>query len=480
METMKRERATWIDDAQITSLLGAATNPGPAGVRRILEKAVLAQGLDLPEVATLLMVENDEMLTEVFAAALTVKQRIYGDRIVLFAPLYVSNYCVNNCLYCGYRQANAIPRRRLTQEELAEEVRVLQSLGHKRLTLEAGEDPINCDLDYILTCIQTIYGIHDGNGAIRRINVNVAATTVEDYRRLKAAEIGTYILFQETFHRPTYARMHPSGPKHDYDWHTTALGRAQEAGINDVGAGVLFGLYDYRYEVLALLQQAKQLEERYGVGPHTISMPRLRPAEGMNLADYPYLVSDQKFKKLVAIFRLAVPYTGMILTTRETPELRTEVLKLGISQISAGSCTGVGGYQEGVRSGLAAQPADVGTAARMTPQFETGDHRSPDEVLRWLCTEGYLPSYCTACYRQGRTGDRFMQLAKNGQIQNLCQANAIMTFQEFLADYASAETQTIGAQTIAEHLGRIPNPKTREATRTRLERIKAGERDLDF
>ena len=247
-----------------------------------------------------------------------------------------------------------------------------------------------------------------------------------------------------------------------------------------MGAGFLFGLYDYRYEVLALLQQAKQLEERYGVGPHTISMPRLRPAEGMNLADYPYLVSDQKFKKLVAIFRLAVPYTGMILTTRETPELRTEVLKLGISQISAGSCTGVGGYQEGVRSGLAAQPADVGTAARMTAQFETGDHRSPDEVLRWLCTEGYLPSYCTACYRQGRTGDRFMQLAKNGQIQNLCQANAIMTFQEFLADYASAETQAIGAQTIAEHLGRIPNPKTREATRTRFERIKAGERDLDF
>jgi len=462
-----QETATWIDDAQITSLLSGAVNHDRAEVRSILERAKLAKGLSLPEVATLLMVEDEAALAEIFAAALVVKQRIYGDRIVLFAPLYVSNYCVNNCVYCGYRQSNAIARRRLTQAELAEEVRVLQSLGHKRLTLEAGEDPVNCDLDYVLECIRTTYSIHDGNGAIRRININVAATTVENYRKLKAAEIGTYVLFQETFHRPTYTRMHPSGPKRDYDWHTTALDRAQEAGIDDVGAGVLFGLYDYRYEVLALLQQAQHMEERFGVGPHTISMPRLRPAEGIDLTNFPYLVSDQEFKKLVAILRLAVPYTGMILTTRETPELRTEVLRLGISQISAGSCTGVGGYQEGA-------------AATMAPQFETGDHRSPDEVLRWLCDEGYLPSYCTACYRQGRTGDRFMQLAKNGQIQNLCQANALMTFQEFLMDYATPATQAVGEQTIAAHLERIPNVKAREETRGRLGRIKAGERDLFF
>jgi 2-iminoacetate synthase len=465
----KREQATFIDDARIAGLLAKAERPSRAQIDRILAKAALAQGLTSEEVAALLMIEEPRMLHELFQTALSVKHRIYGDRIVLFAPLYVSNYCVNNCAYCGYSYHNAIPRRRLTQEELAEEVRILQRLGHKRLALEAGEDPVNCDIDYILESIKTVYSIHDGNGAIRRINVNIAATTAEDYKRLKDAEIGTYILFQETYHRPTYAAMHPSGPKHDYDWHTTALGRAQEAGIDDVGAGVLFGLYDYRYEVMALMMHAEHLEAKYGVGAHPISVPRLKQAEGMNLSQFPYLVTDEQFKKLVAILRLAVPYTGMILSTRETPAIRSEVLQLGISQISAGSCTGVGGYHDSIQPGAAA-----------APQFEMGDHRSPDEVLRWLCTDGYLPSYCTACYRQGRTGDRFMALAKSGQIQNLCQANALMTFQEFLEDYASEATREIGGKTIAEHVERIPNEKAKAVTKERLQRIKQGERDLYF
>ncbi|MFZ5816510.1 MAG: [FeFe] hydrogenase H-cluster radical SAM maturase HydG [Bacillota bacterium] len=455
-----KEQAHFIDDAVIGDLLARAHRPSAIRVREILERAALAKGLEPADVATLLMIEERPMLEDLFRTALHVKQKIYGDRIVLFAPLYVSNHCVNDCTYCGYRVQNQIPRRRLSMEELAEEVRVLQGMGHKRLALEAGEDPVNADIDYIVECIRTIYA----SGDIRRINVNIAAASVEEYVKLKEAEIGTYLLFQETYHRPTYARVHPRGPKHDYDWHTTALGRAQEAGIDDVGAGVLFGLYDYRYEVLALLLHARHLEERFGVGPHTISVPRLKPAAGMDLADYPYLVNDEEFKKLVAIIRLAVPYTGMILTTRERPELREEVLRLGISQISAGSCTGVGGYHEN----------------KVPAQFETGDHRSPDEVLRWLCEGGYLPSYCTACYRQGRTGDRFMQLAKSGQIANLCQANALMTFQEFLEDYASPETRAVGEQTVAGHLARIPNPRAREATAIRLERIRRGERDLFF
>jgi 2-iminoacetate synthase len=466
--TRDREQAAFIDDAQISRLLSHAARPSRSQVDRILAKAALAQGLEPEEVATLLMIEDPRLLGEVFQTALSVKHRIYGDRIVLFAPLYVSNFCVNNCTYCGYRHANDFPRRRLTQAELKEEVRVLEGLGHKRLALEAGEDPVNCDIDYILDCIRTIYSIHEENGAIRRVNVNIAATTAENYRKLKDAGIGTYILFQETYHRPTYARLHPAGPKHDYDYHTTALGRAQEAGIDDVGAGVLFGLYDYRYEVLALLLHARHLEERFGVGPHTISVPRLKAAEGVTLEEFPYLVTDEQFKKLVAILRLAVPYTGMILSTRETPDVRHDVLRLGISQISAGSQTGVGGYTEAARG------------EAQTPQFEVGDHRSPNEILRWLCQDGYLPSYCTACYRQGRTGDRFMQLAKSGQIQNLCQANALMTFQEFLEDYATPETRAVGAKTIAENVEKIPNLKARAVTKDRLEKIRSGARDLFF
>jgi 2-iminoacetate synthase len=464
----EREVASFIDDARIVRLLSEAESPSRSQIDRILAKAALAQGLTPEEVATLLMIEDPRMLVQLYNTALSVKHRIYGDRIVMFAPLYVSDFCVNKCTYCGYKVDNNFPRRRLTQEELRQEVMELENMGHKRLALEAGEDPVNCDIDYIIECIKTIYSIHHQNGSIRRINVNIAATTTEEYIKLKEAEIGTYILFQETYHRPTYAKVHPKGPKANYDWHTTALGRAQAAGIDDVGAGVLFGLYDYRYEVLGLMLHAQHLEDRHGVGPHTISVPRIKPAAGQDLSEFPYLVTDDQFKKIVAILRLAVPYTGIILSTRETPGLRAEVLRLGVSQVSAGSCTGVGGYH------------DQATGKSQTPQFEPGDHRSPDEVLRWLCEDGYLPSYCTACYRQGRTGDRFMQLAKSGQIQNLCQGNALMTFQEFLEDYASPETKAVGARTIAANLDKIPNLKAREVTRQRLERIKNGERDLFF
>ncbi|MEW8979972.1 MAG: [FeFe] hydrogenase H-cluster radical SAM maturase HydG [Symbiobacterium sp.] len=464
------EKATFIDDAVLERLLGSASAPSAVRLRQILDKAALAKGLDLEEVADLLMVEDPEHLQEMFRTAYEIKQKIYGNRIVLFAPLYVSNLCVNNCRYCAFRRANEQEvRRRLTQEEVAEETRALLRMGHKRVLLEAGEDPVNCDIDYIVDCINTIYSVREGNGNIRRINVNIAATTVEDYRRLKAAHIGTYQLFQETYHRPTYAQMHPQGPKHNYDWHTTALDRAQEAGIDDVGAGVLFGLYDYRYEVLALLLHVRHLEERFGVGPHTISVPRLQPAPGVDLTTFPHLVSDDQFLKLVAILRMAVPYTGMIISTRETPEVREQVLRLGISQMSAGSSVGIGGYSRLTRGERAA-----------TSQFIQGDHRSPDEVIRWLCELGYLPSYCTACYRQGRTGDRFMALAKTGQIQNLCQPNAILTFQEYLEDYATEETRAVGQRTESANLAQIPSAKMRAETERRLARIKAGERDLFF
>jgi len=349
-----------------------------------------------------------------------------------------------------------------------QEVKILESMGHKRIALEAGEDPVNCDIDYILDAIKTIYSIKFENGSIRRINVNIAATTVENYKKLKEAEIGTYILFQETYHRETYKAMHPKGPKHDYDYHTTAFDRAMEAGIDDVGAGVLFGLYDYKFEVLAMLYHALHLEKKFGCGPHTISVPRLKPAEGMNLADYPHILTDDQFKKIVAILRLAVPYTGIILSTRETAAIRDEVIHYGVSQVSAGSCTGVGGYRNEYETHESCN----------TAQFNVEDHRSPDEVIQSLCSSGYIPSYCTACYRQGRTGDRFMQLAKTGNIHNVCQPNAIMTFQEYLLDYASEDTKKAGEETIKKHLNEIDNEQVRKLTEERLEEIKRGKRDL--
>lgn len=495
----RRDSATFIDEGHIQTLLAQNANPSAARAREILARARRATGLTPEEAAVLLQVDDPEVVDEMLACAREVKEAIYGKRIVLFAPLYLSNFCVNNCAYCGYAQKRPTPRRRLSQEEIAREVRILERLGHKRLALEAGEDPLNCPIDYVLDSIRTIYGVCEGNGNIRRVNVNIAATTTENYQRLKEAGIGTYILFQETYHRETYGKMHPSGPKADYDWHALAMDRAMAGGIDDVGLGVLFGLYDFRFEVLGLLYHARHLEDVFGVGPHTISVPRLRPARGVELdrKAFPYLVSDDEFRRLVAVIRLAVPYTGMILSTREEPGFRDEVISYGISQVSAGSCTGVGGYQEeygkeyGIGSGaLAGNGPENGDRSELASgsgagcgdaaQFEVGDRRSPNEVLQSLCRGGYIPSYCTACYRNGRTGDRFMALAKTGRIQNVCQPNALLTFQEYLLDYADAETRALGEKTIREHVALIPSTRVRAETLARLERIKSGERDLYF
>ncbi|MTI67557.1 MAG: [FeFe] hydrogenase H-cluster radical SAM maturase HydG [Firmicutes bacterium] len=440
-------------------------------VESILKKAKKAKGLTHREAAVLLNVNDDYILEEIYKTARHIKESIYGKRIVLFAPLYVSNYCVNNCKYCGYKHSNKnFKRKKLNMEELKEEVKILESLGHKRLALEAGEDPKNCDLDYIIECIKNIYSIKFDNGSIRRINVNIAATTVDNYKRLKEADIGTYILFQESYHKKTYETMHPEGPKHDYNWHTTAMDRAFEAGIDDVGIGVLYGLYDYKYETIAMLMHAEHLDKTYGVGPHTISVPRIREALGVDINKYPHLVSDAEFKKIVAILRLAVPYTGMILSTREAPDFRAEVLGVGISQISAGSCTGVGGYYK-----EHSNPKNMDK-----PQFEVEDHRSPMEILKSLCKSDYIPSYCTACYREGRTGERFMPLAKNGQIHNVCLPNAILTFKEFLLDYADDELKKIGKDTINKALDNIPKESAKKATLKGLKEMEEGKRDLRF
>ncbi|BAF59165.1 thiamine biosynthesis enzyme ThiH and related uncharacterized enzymes [Pelotomaculum thermopropionicum SI] len=468
---MAASQAYFIDDKVIFDLLEEAKNAPAGEVERIIGKAALSEGLTPAEVAVLLQVDDPGLLEKIYRTAYLVKEKIYGKRIVFFAPLYISDYCVNNCYYCGYRRDNKFPRRRLSMQEIKDEVTVLEEMGHKRIALECGEDPVNCPIDYVLDAINAIYSVKEKNGSIRRVNVNIAATTVENYRLLKEARIGTYILFQETYHRPTYARMHPSGPKRDYDWHTCAMDRAMEGGIDDVGVGVLFGLYDYKYEVLGLLFHALHLEEVYGVGPHTISVPRLRPARGVTLENFPHLVSDADFKKIIAVLRLAVPYTGMILSTRERPEFRDELLSVGISQISAASCTGVGGYRrekEGAQNGEEA------------PQFNVEDHRSLDEVIRSVCRSGYIPSFCTACYRSGRTGDRFMALAKSGQIQNVCQPNAIITFKEFLVDYASPETLRAGDEAIAKHLELIENPAVRQKAIERLAQIETGQRDFYF
>jgi len=462
------QSAAFIDDCVIEGLLAKAQGASAADALKIIEKAREAQSLTPEETAILLQSTDEKVLHALFTAAREVKEKIYGKRLVFFAPLYISNFCINGCMYCGYQKdSKSINRRRLTQEEAGLEVIALEKMGHKRLAVEAGEDPVNCPIEYVLDTIKTIYAVKERTGSIRRVNVNIAATTVENYAKLKAAGIGTYILFQETYHRETYRKMHPTGPKKDYDWHTLAMDRAMEGGIDDVGFGVLYGLYDYKFEVLATLFHALHLEERFGVGPHTVSVPRIRPADGVDLSAFPHLVSDDEFKKLVAVIRLAIPYTGMLLSTREKPAFRDEVIAVGISQISAGSCTGVGGYHEEIAEGSQGQ-------------FQIEDHRSTDEMLLSTCKSGYLPSFCTACYRQGRTGDRFMRFAKTGQIQNVCQPNAILTFEEYLLDYASPETRAEGEKTIKEHLTQIPNPKARAETERRLERLQQGERDLYF
>ncbi|HOE18599.1 MAG TPA: [FeFe] hydrogenase H-cluster radical SAM maturase HydG [Syntrophorhabdaceae bacterium] len=469
-ETATDQDSAFIDEKKIHDMLGRAQQVRKQDAEAIIEKARAAKGLTPYETAVLLHVDDDGLLRSMLQAAHEVKERIYGKRLVFFAPLYISNYCINNCYYCGYRKENPISRRRLSTGEIEQEVIILESMGHKRLALEAGEDPAHCPIEYVLDAIRCIYKVKDKMGSIRRVNVNIAATTVEDYRKLKEAGIGTYILFQETYHRDIYKAMHPSGPKGGYDWHVTAMDRAMEGGIDDVGLGVLFGLYDYKFEVLGLLFHSLHLEERFGVGCHTISVPRMRPAEGVSLENFPYLVNDKDFKKVIAVIRLAVPYTGMILSTREKAEYRDEVISLGISQLSAGSCTGVGGYHRDIEK----------KTVETQGQFKIEDNRTTDEVLRSICESGYLPSFCTACYRKGRTGDRFMPLAKSGEIQNLCQPNAILTFKEFLLDYASEKTREIGAQTIREHLKSIPSDKVRKATEERLKKLEQGERDLYF
>jgi len=444
----------------------------PDLMRGLLEKAGQFRGLTHREAAVLFYVDSPEVLEEIYSLARKIKEHIYGRRIVMFAPLYLSDYCINNCTYCGYNKTNCIQRRKLSQEELVEEVRILESMGHKRLALETGEDPVNCPIDYLIECIKTIYSMKFDNGAIRRVNVNIAATTVENYKRLKEAGIGTYILFQETYHKPTYLKVHGSGPKRNYEWHTEAHSRAMEGGIDDVGIGVLYGLYDWKYETVGMLMAAEHLEAAYGVGPHTISVPRIRAAKGVQADNFPYLVSDDDFKKIVAVLRLAVPYTGMILSTREPVGYRSEVIALGISQVSAGSCTGVGGYAFNEK--LKSADSDE----EYVPQFEPEDQRSPREVLKGLMEDGYIPSYCTACYREGRTGDRFMRLAKTGEIKNVCQANAILTLQEYLDDYGDDELRELGDKVIEKEMDAIPNPKVKEKTREYLNKIRSGQRDF--
>ncbi|TEB16051.1 2-iminoacetate synthase [Pelotomaculum sp. FP] len=468
--------ADFINEFLINQLLEETASIPDSEVESIIEKAKAAKGLTPREVAALIQLEDPELLQKMFAAALYIKEKIYGKRIVMFAPLYLSSYCVNGCVYCGFHSTSDAVRKKLSMEEIREEIEAMEELGHKRVMLDMGEDPKNAPIEYVTEAMKTIYDTMKDNGSIRRINVQIAATTVEDYQKLKAAGIGTYILFQETYHRETYAKMHPYGPKRDYDWHTTALDRAMEGGIDDVGMGALFGLYDYRFEVVALIFHALHLEEKFGVGPHTISFPRLRAAEDVDLSAFPYLVNDDQFKKIVAVFRLAVPYTGLIISTREKPGYRDEVIDLGISQMSAASCVGIGGYKkklEEIKNGISLEEES-------TPQFEVEDTRTPDEILRHLCESGYIPSYCTACYRKGRTGDRFMPLAKSGEIQNVCQPNAILTFKEYLIDYAGPETREIGERTIQKHLEMIPDPRIKQMTISELKKIEEGTRDLYF
>lgn len=437
-------------------------------INAILEKAKLGKGISHREAAVLMECDIPEVNQQIRTLAMEIKEKFYGRRIVMFAPLYLSNYCVNGCTYCPYHAKNKhIPRIKLTQEQIKQEVIALQDMGHKRLAIEAGEDPVNNPLEYILESIETIYGIQHKNGAIRRVNVNIAATTVENYTRLKDAGIGTYILFQETYNKEAYEQLHPTGPKHDYAYHTEAMDRAMEGGIDDVGLGVLFGLEGYRYELVGILMHAEHLEAAQGVGPHTISVPRICPADDIDTADFSNAVPDDIFEKIVAVIRIAVPYTGMIVSTRESQRTRENVLKLGISQISGGSRTSVGGYTEPVRDDSSAQ-------------FDVSDTRDLDEVVNWLMSMGYIPSFCTACYREGRTGDRFMSLLKSGQIVNCCQPNALMTLKEYLEDYASPDTKKIGEALIAGELMKIPNEKVRKKAQEYIDGIADGERDFRF
>lgn len=474
-KSMKAEE--FIHDGEILDTLAyaEANKDNLELVDEILEKArpkktatgYVCSGLTHREASVLLACEDKEKIEKMNQIAEEIKLAFYGNRIVIFAPLYLSNYCVNGCVYCPYHMKNKhIPRKKLSQEEVRAEVIALQDMGHKRLAIEAGEDPVNNPIEYILECINTIYSVHHKNGDIRRVNVNIAATTVENYRKLKEAGIGTYILFQETYHKESYLNLHPTGPKHDYAYHTEAMDRAMEGGIDDVGLGVLFGLELYKYEFAGLLMHAEHLEAVHGVGPHTISVPRLKRADDIDPDQFDNGIDDETFAKIVSCIRLAVPYTGLIISTRESEAVRTKLLKLGVSQVSGGSRTSVGGYA-GYKE--EERPHD-------TEQFDVSDQRSLDEVVCWLMENGHIPSFCTACYREGRTGDRFMSLCKNGQILNCCHPNALMTLSEYLEDYASSRTKELGYQMVEEELKRIPTQKVRQIAEENIAQIKASNR----
>ena len=466
------ERAEeFIHDGEIRATLEYAREhrADRALIEEILRKAEEGNGISHREAAVLIEVEDKEVEERIYSIARRRKERIYGNRIVMFAPLYLSNHCVNGCVYCPYHAKNrTIPRRKLTQEEIRREVIALQDMGHKRLALETGEHPKLSPIEYVLESIDTIYSIHHKNGAIRRVNVNIAATTVENYTKLKDAGIGTYILFEETYDREAYERLHPTGPKSDWAYHTEAMDRAMLGGIDDVGVGALFGLSNYRYDVVGILMHAEHLEARFGVGPHTISVPRIRPADDIDPKDFPDAVTDEVFRRIVAVLRIAVPYTGMIVSTRESKRSRELVLDVGVSQLSGGSKTSVGGYAEGVED------------AEESAQFDISDNRTLDEIIAWLLELGYLPSFCTACYREGRTGDRFMSLAKRGLIGNCCAPNALMTLAEYLEDYASPRVKLLGKQMIASQTPIIPSEKVRQITERNLEAIINGKRDFRF
>ena len=464
----------FINDQEIldTIAYAEANKRNVALIDEILEKArprrtetgVTCAGLNHREASVLLACDLPDKIEEMYRLAKEIKLAFYGNRIVMFAPLYLSNYCVNGCVYCPYHLKNKhIARKKLTQDEVRAEVIALQDMGHKRLAIEAGEDPKMNPIEYILDCIHTIYSVHHKNGDIRRVNVNIAATTVENYRRLREAGIGTYILFQETYNKKSYLELHPTGPKHDYDYHTEAMDRAMEGGIDDVGLGVLFGLELYKYEFAGLIMHAEHLEAVHGVGPHTISVPRLKRASDIDPDQFDNGISDEIFEKITACIRLAVPYTGIIVSTRESEAVRGRLLHLGVSQVSGASRTSVGGYTETER------PHD-------TEQFDVSDQRSLDEVVRWLMENGHIPSFCTACYREGRTGDRFMSLCKSGQILNCCHPNALMTLTEFLTDYASEETKRVGFEMIERELARIPKDKVRMIARENIEAIRSSNR----
>lgn len=472
MYNVKSKIATeFIDDGEILDTLDYAqkNKSNRELISSLIERAKDCKGLTHKEAAVLLECDLEDENEKMFKLAKEIKQKFYGNRIVMFAPLYLSNYCVNGCVYCPYHHKNKhISRKKLTQEEIVKETIALQDMGHKRLALEAGEDPVNNPIEYILECINTIYGIKHKNGAIRRVNVNIAATTVENYTRLKEAGIGTYILFQETYNKKSYEELHPTGPKHDYAYHTEAMDRAMEGGIDDVGIGVLFGLNMYKYDFVGLLMHAEHLEAAMGVGPHTISVPRIRPADDIDPETFSNSISDDIFAKIVAVLRIAVPYTGMIVSTRESQETRERVLELGISQISGGSSTSVGGYVE-----PEAEDDD-------SSQFEVNDTRTLDQIVNWLLKMNYIPSFCTACYREGRTGDRFMSLVKSGQIANCCQPNALMTLKEYLEDYASEDTKKNGEALIATEVTKIPNEKVKAIVKEHLTELKEGKRDFRF